>query len=199
MTIMPVMKTNQFALVLLSLVMSSTPLVMAAPACSVNAKVPATARIFATASKFSGWREYASMQDIPALRLGSGVSAQFWQQGKRKRSVYMVEPSQDFWTMARYCFDSEDQLESVGFEIITPLGWGLRTEGFMSVGALNATSSEFFDTKNGKAIARPAGVDNFPVELKPTLYLAFGELPFAQLLKADVKCGSAGNLASAAN
>lgn len=184
---MRAMKPERISLAICVVILGLAQGALAAPACSVKAKIPAGARTFAKTNEHGAWQEYGSLNEVPQLVLDSGISAQFWQDRNKTQSVYMVEPGQDFWTYTRYCFDGEGQLRGIGFAVVTPLGWGLRTGGFLSVGALNSSSSEFFDTKSGKTIPRPAGVGEFPVELRPPLYLAVSDLPFAPLLEGPQK------------
>jgi hypothetical protein len=198
------MNTRRIGFSLSVVVIGLAPIAMAAPVCNVRVEVPAAARTFAKTSEQSSWREYRSMQEVPELKLDSGMSAQFWQDEKNKdRSVYMVEPGQDFWIYTRYCFDSGGELEGVGFEIRTLLGWGHRAEGSVSSDGFDASTFEFFSLENGKAIPKPPGVRDIPAELKPILYREVTELPFASLLtvssKQVSKRGSAPNLASAGN
>jgi hypothetical protein len=190
MDIMRAMRSKRISLSICVVFLGLAQGAMAAPACSVNAKIPAAARVFAKISNHGSWHEYGSMDRVPDLVLDSGMSAQFWREAKKRQSVYIVRPGQSFWTYTRYCFDKEGQLEGVGFSITTPLGWGIRTDGSMSVGAINAISSEFFDTRSGKAIPRPAGVGEFPVELRPPLYLTVSDLPFAPLLEGQKKAST---------
>jgi len=181
------MKLNRFPLVVSALVLSLAQVTMAAPACSVKMKVPASTRVFARAGVQGAWQEYSNIEAVPDLALGGGISAQFWREGKKRASVYVVEPGQDFWAYTRYCFDKDGQLQGMGYSIVTPLGWGIRTTSFLSVGAINSASSEFFETKSGRVIAKPAGVGRFPVEMRPPLYLAVSDLPFAPLLEGKKK------------
>jgi hypothetical protein len=160
---------------------------VAAPACNVKAKIPAKARIFARTNEQSEWREYPAMADVPQLDLDSGMSAQFWQPKKGSASVYVTAPGEEFWVYTRYCFSGDGKLENVSFEIRTPLGWGHRSAGSITGTGFKPSSSQFFSTRNGKTIAKPAGVNDMPQDVKPTLYLKVSELPFAGLLSAATK------------
>jgi hypothetical protein len=181
------MKPEQFALVLSVVVLGCAPVAIAAPACGVQVKIPAKARIFAKTNDQAGWREYRSIADVPQLDLDNGMSARFWQPRKGSPSVYLVEPGEDFWVYTRYCFSSDGKLQDVSFEIRTPLGWGHRSEGSISGTAFQPISSEFFSTRNGKPISKPAGVSDVPRNIKPTLYFKVSELPFAGLLSPASK------------
>jgi hypothetical protein len=201
---MRLMNTRRIGFSLSVLVIGLAPIAMASPVCNVRVKIPATAHTYAKMSEQSSWREYRSMQEVPDLKLDSGMSAQFWQNEKQKNwSVYMVEPGQDFWIYTRYCFDSGGELEGVDFEIRTLLGWGHRAEGTVSSYGFDANTFEYFSLQNGKVIPKPPGVGHIPAELKPILYREVTELPFASLLadssKQVSKRGSAPKLASAEN
>ncbi len=176
------MKICRIALPLFALVIGMAQVATAAPACNVRAKVPAADHIFAITSDGAAWREYRSTGDVPELKLDSGMSAEVWQHRKKTRSVYIVEPGQDFWSYTRYCFDDEGQLEGVGFEVSTPLGWGIRSEGTASGNGFDPSTVEFISLKNGKVIPKPAGVGHAPFSLKPRVYLTLRDLPFASLL-----------------
>jgi hypothetical protein len=189
MNIMRLMKTNRVALVLLSLVMCSTPIVMAAPGCSVNTKIPGAARVFARASDQSAWQEYPSMEDVPELKLNGGLAAQFVQHKKNSPAVTIVKPGLNYWTYTSYCYASDGQLAGVSFEVRTQLGWGYRMEGTAFLGGFSDNTHEFFQTKDGKPIARPEGVSEAPAGLQPTLYLTVEQLPFASLLKTAANPG----------
>jgi len=180
------MKLGQIGLILTA-VLGLAHIAMAAPACDVKVKIPAKARTFARMNDQGEWREYRKLADVPQLDLDSGMSAQFWQPKRRSASVYVVEPGEDFWIYTRYCFAGDGKLENVSFEIRTPLGWGHRSEGSVAGTAFKPGSSEFFSTRNGKAIPKPDGVSDIPRDVKPTLYLKVSELPFAGLLSGASK------------
>jgi hypothetical protein len=160
---------------------------MAAPSCSVREKAPKTARNFARSSDQDNWREYKSTGEVPELSLGSGMSAQFWQDRNKSQSAYTVQSGQDFTIYTRYCFDSGGALEDVEFEVRTQLGWGHRIEGSISGRDFNARMAEFFNLKNGKSMAKPAGVPDAPTALKPTIYIKVADLPFASQLPVAAK------------
>jgi hypothetical protein len=48
-----------------------------APRCGVNVHVPAR-RVFAKVDDSEAWREYRSIEDVPALDPNGGISAQLW-------------------------------------------------------------------------------------------------------------------------
>lgn len=187
MNIMQGMKSKRIPLAVSLLVIGLTPMAIAASTCNVKDKVPATARIFARISGNGSWHEYRSVDQIPQLALDSGSTAQVLQRRKGVPSVTIVEPGEDFWLYTRYCYNDEGQLDGVTLELRTSLGWGHRVEGTVSGDEFVAGRSEFFDTKNGKPVARPLGVADAPAELKPTLYMRVSELPFASLLQVSTK------------
>jgi hypothetical protein len=160
---------------------------MAAPACNARTKAPANTRTFAKTSELNGWQEYRNGEGVPELGLDGGMSAQFWQDKSKSRTVYVVQPGQDYWTYTRYCFSADGGLEDVDFEIRTPLGWGSRAEGSVSGDRFEASKLEFFNLKSGKTIARPEGVGDTPAALRPMLYLRVNDLPFAPMLTTATK------------
>ncbi len=123
------------------------------------------------------------MQDVPELNLNSGLAAQFVQRKNASPSVLIVKPVGSYWTYTTYCYKGDGQLAGVSFEIRTELGWGYRMEGTAFLGSFSDNTHEFFRVKDGKPIARPAGVSEAPEGLQPTLYLTVQDLPFAALLK----------------
>ena len=183
---MRAMRLQKISPAILVLAAGLAPMAKAVPGCSVKAKIPAAARIFAKTNERSAWREYQSSEELPTLELNSGMSAQFWKERDKSGSVYIVEPGQDFWTYTHYCFDKRGELEGVAFEIRTPLGWGHRTEGEVTNYGFDTRQFEYFSLRNGKTIPKPPGVGKIPDELKPVLYREVTELPFASLL-TDVK------------
>jgi hypothetical protein len=184
--IMRLMKIKEFPLAVFALVIAAAPAAMAST-CSVNDKLPATARIFAKTSAQGAWREYPSLAEAPQLALNGGMTAELVQQKKNSPSVTVIAPGEDFWSYTRYCYRDDGQLADVSFEIRTEMGWGYRMEGTAFLGGFSANTHEFFRTKDGKPIARPEGVGEAPLGLQPTLYLTVRELPFAPLLKTAVK------------
>jgi hypothetical protein len=180
------METKRLPLAILALMFCFGSAAMAAPACNAKAKIPANARTFAKTTALDGWREFRDGEGVPDLSLNGGMSAQFWQDRSKNRTVYVVAPGQDYWTYTRYCFDSDGQLENVDFEVRTRLGWGLRAESSAASG-FDATNSNFISLKSGKTIAKPDGVGDAPQALKPILYLRVNDLPFASMLTASAK------------
>jgi len=171
----------------LALILCWASIGMAAPSCSVREKAPKNARNFARSSEQDTWQEYKSSEEVPDLNLDTGMSAQFWQAKNKSGSAYTVQPGQDFALLTRYCFDREGVLESVDFEVRTPLGWGRRIEGSISGKDFSPRTAEFFDLKNGKAMPKPNGVGEAPATLTPTIYLKVTDLPFAPLLHVGPK------------
>jgi hypothetical protein len=167
----------------------AVPCVFAATNCDVSAKVPEGARTFAKTNDRSRWREFRTIQNVPELDPGAGVSAQFWW-NDRATLAYLVEPGEDFGVYTRYCFNSEGQLEGIGFEVRTAWGWGYRLEGTMIRGRLHADHSEFFNTENDKRIPKPEGANDISETLNPTLYLTTSKLPFANLIARPSGNGS---------
>ncbi len=137
----------------------------------------------------TAWREYKSGVVVPRIDLDSGMSAQFWQDKNKTQWVNLVQPGQDFTIFTRYCYDGESALANVNFEVRTPLGWGHRIEGSVSGKDFSASTTEFFNLKDGKTIPKPDGVGDAPTVLKPMIYLKLNDLPFAPLLPVPAKPG----------
>jgi len=180
------MKWTGLVSAVLALVAGAAPPVVAAE-CNVKDKAPATARILAKTSDQGVWTEYKSEQDLPDLILSGGMTALVAL--KKSGSVTIVKPGQSFSTYTRYCYGGDGKLEGVGFEVRTQLGWGYRMEGDVLQGAFTVRGSEFFRTKDGKAIPRPEGVAAAPLGLHPAIYSTLGELPFAALLRTAAPRG----------
>ncbi len=168
------------ALLCLSIVLCAKA-AFADPGCSVKASVPPTARTFARTDDQSAWHEFQTMKQVPELGDG-GMSGQFWRDNDGNSSAYTVEPGEDFWTYARYCFDGAGELHEVGFEVRTAWDWGYRIDGTILNGQLRIRSAHFFSTANEEPIKRPTGADDIPNALKPSLYLTVRTLPFGNLL-----------------
>ena len=165
-----------------ALVLSVAPAVMASPECAASGKVPNSARTFARIDDESSWREFRNVQEAPAVETDGGMSARIWKDKNKSRTVYIIQPGQDFWIYARYCFSSDGELKSAGIEVRTALGWGHRTQCIVSGAELEISRSEFFDLKDGKPIPKPAGVRDVPGALRPAVYLEQSQLRFAKLL-----------------
>jgi hypothetical protein len=159
----------------------------ASPVCPMKTKAPWDTRIFANSGDQNEWREYRTLDDAPALKVKGDMLAEFWQVNKNARSAYLVERGQDFKISTRYCFDESGNLEGIGFEVETALGWGHRMEGPVSGGAFSASTSEFFNVETGKTLHTPGGVNSMPSALQPVLYMNQNELPFASLLTVTTK------------
>ena len=179
---MLVIKSKRLALFCYGLTFFAVPIASAAPPCDVKAVAPQSARTYAKTGDQEAWREFRSIQDVPALDTDGGVSAQIWWDKAGASSVYMVEPGDDFWTYTRYCFDKTGQLERVGFEVRTAWGWAYRLEGPVVKGALRADSAGFLNAANERPIPKPEDANDISEALKPALYLKTSKLPFAHLL-----------------
>lgn len=176
------MNATRITLAVAFLSVAFSPNAFAAPACSANVKVPATARIFAKADDESAWTRYSQFDQLPELQRESGMYALYWLPKKKRPSVYIVQLAQGFYLQTRYCFDSKGRLEDVDFEIGTSLGWGHREQGPILSGGFDANRVEFFNTTDGKPIGTPFGAGRVPRALQPKLYLSVSDLPFASLL-----------------
>ncbi len=170
-------------LALAGLSIGLTPMALAATACSADAPVPLSARVFAKVSDQGSWNEYRSFDQVPKLEPQSGMYALYWHPKKKAASVYVVELAQSFYIQTRYCYNSEGQLEGVDYEIGSHLGWGHRQEGNVAGDGFDRTKAEFFSTMDGKGIGKPFGPSDPPRALKPKLYLKMSDLPFASFLE----------------
>jgi hypothetical protein len=159
----------------------------ASAVCPMKTNAPWNTRVFANAGDQREWREYRTLDDAPAPKAKGDMLGEFWQVNKKARSAYLVERGQDFKISTRYCFDESGNLEGIGFEIETALGWGHRVEGTVSGGTFAASRSEFFNVETGKTLPRPGGIEDVPGALQPVLYLNQSELPFASLLTVTAK------------
>ena len=135
------------------------------------------------------WREYRSIEDIPALNLNGGISAQLWTGTGGTSFVRTVEPGEDISIYTEYCFTDRGQLSRVGLEVRTAWGWAYRLESPVENGAIHDPSSGFFSTQTEKSIAKPEQADDVSQALRPTLYPQASQLPFSQLLDTFPKSG----------
>jgi hypothetical protein len=138
--------------------------------------------VFAKVDDGHTWREYRSVENVRALDLDGGISAQLWEGQDGSFLVRTVEPGEDFWTNTEYCFNKNGKLDQLRFEVRTAWGWAFRLNGSVEDGAIHEDSTGFFDTTTEKPITRPVGADEVPDALKPTLYLQAKQLPFSKLL-----------------
>ena len=147
--------------------------------CGVD-RNPPSPRIFVRVDERSAWSEYPTRQSVPAPQNDSGESALLWSARDGESLVKMEEPGEDFFICSTYCFSKSGALATVDFELRTAWGWGYRTSGPVTAGALASKVSEFFDTHTGHVLPRPQEADGIAVALKPRLYLDRSELPFLQ-------------------
>jgi hypothetical protein len=149
--------------------------------CGVDQAKPPQ-RLFATSDGKSEWHEYQNMKDVPVIELDSGAFACLWMGSKGSEVVHMQVPSEDFASYTDYCFDKKGELTHVRYELRTAWEWGFREEGPIKNSVLGTHTSEFFDTKNEKAIVKPQNADDIAGALTPRLYLRKSQLPFSKLL-----------------
>jgi len=119
---------------------------------------------------------------MPQLNNDGGTLAILW--GGRNGDVLIrtEEPGEDFVIYTDYCFDSNERLIQLRFELRTAWGWGYRKEGPVLHRTLTPKISEFFDTVTEMRIAKPEQAADIPQALKPKLYLRKSQLPFSKLL-----------------
>jgi hypothetical protein len=149
--------------------------------CGIDEHQPAQ-RVFAKVDDQQPWREYQTLKAVPELALGFGTSAEMWKSEKQTLLIRTDEPGEDFEGYTEYCFDKSGQLVGLAYELRTAWGWGFRMSGPVKDGAVRDESTEFFDTKTGRAISRPQGADDAPEALKPSLFRRASQLPFYYLL-----------------
>jgi hypothetical protein len=149
--------------------------------CGVDPEQSA-ARLFADPDGKHGWREYRNVKDVPELELGVGQFARMWTEVHGMALIRLEEPGEDFAAYTDYCFDKDGQLVALKFVLRTAWGWGYREEGRVTNGEMAPQMSEFFETKNELAIAKPEQANDIPDALKPRLYVRRTRLPFAKLL-----------------
>ena len=138
-------------------------------------------QFFADPDGKNSWREYQSVDVMPQLNNDGGTLAILW--GGRNGDVLIrtEEPGEDFVIYTDYCFDSNERLIQLRFELRTAWGWGYRKEGPVLHGTLAPKISEFFDTITEMPIAKPEQAADIPQALKPKLYPRKSQLPFSKL------------------
>jgi hypothetical protein len=134
----------------------------------------AARRVFAKLDDSEAWREYRSVEDVPALDPNDGISAQLWTGTGGTSFVHTVEPGEDFWIYTEYCFTKGGQLSRVEFELRTAWGW----------------ASGFFSTQTEKSICEAGQGDDVSHALMPTLYPQASQPLFSKLLDTFPKSGS---------
>jgi len=149
--------------------------------CGVDQNRPPQ-RVFSNEDGKHGWRESQSVEDLPELDPVAGDLAGIWA-GRDGNALITIEEFQDqFASYTDYCFDKTDKLVRVRFELRTAWEWGYREDGRIVNGALVSETPEFFSTKTGQRIDRPAKANAIARALKPRLYIRKSDLPFSALL-----------------
>lgn len=138
-------------------------------------------RFFADPEGKNEWKEY-SPHVAPQLHIGGAAFVRLWAGSDSNMLFRTEQPGEDFAAYTDYCFDRTDQLIQLRFELRTVWGWGYRIEGPILKGSLASQMAEFFSTKTGMRITRPAQAGDIADALKPKMYLRKSQLPFFKLL-----------------
>ena len=154
----------------------------AAP-CEMNPSGPAQ-RVFAQVDAHQAWAEFKSIESVPKLTPGEGVSAEIWKASNGSLLVKTSAPGKDIEAYTVSCYSRAGYLDYVQFELRTDWGWYYKTEGLIIMGKLRKSTELYFDSKTDRPlVVRPQQPDDFPEMLIPVLYKRTKLLPFADLLE----------------
>jgi len=153
----------------------------AAP-CEMDPGAPAQ-RVFAKVDARHSWTEYKTIEAVPSLSLGEGVSAELWEPRKGELLIRTVTPSQNFRAYTKSCYTGLGYLVYASYELRTAWGWYYRAEGPIVMERFHRSTAQYFDsTTNQPLVVRPQQADDNPGMLDPKLQMNTRLLPFANLL-----------------
>jgi hypothetical protein len=151
--------------------------------CEMNPSGPAQ-RVFAQVDAHQAWTEFKSIESVPKLTPGEGVSAEVWQAPNGTLLVKASAPAKNMETFIESCYSRAGYLDSIQFELRTDWGWYYKAEGPFVMNRFHRSTEQFFDSKsNQPLVVRPQQPDDFPKILIPVLYKRVKLLPFADLLE----------------
>ncbi|MGD0911577.1 MAG: hypothetical protein ABR928_06765 [Terracidiphilus sp.] len=154
----------------------------AAP-CDINPAGPAQ-RVFAQVDAHHPWAEFKSIDVVPQLTPGEGVSAEVWDESDRSMLVKTSAPARNMEAYTKYCYSRGGYLDSIQFELRTDWGWYYKAEGPFVMNRFHRSTEQYFDSKSDQPlVVRPQQPDDFPQILIPLLYKRANALPFANLLE----------------
>jgi hypothetical protein len=139
--------------------------------------------VFAQVDAHQAWTEFKSIESVPKLATGEGVSAQVWKAPNGSLLVKTSAPAKDIEAYTESCYSRAGYLDYVQFELRTDWGWYYKAEGLIIMGRFRKSTEQFFDSKSDQPmVVRPEQPDDFPQMLIPVLYKRAKLLPFADLL-----------------
>jgi len=171
-------RTNFIALLLLlcGLNLYATP-------CEMNPS-GAAQRVFAQVDAHQPWTEFKTVDDVPKLTPGEGVSAQVWEEPHGALLAKMSAPAKDVVAYIVSCYSHAGYLDNIEFELRTDWGWYYKAEGPIVMGRFHRSTEQFYNSKTDlPLVVRPQQPDDFPNLLIPVLYKRSKLLPFADLLE----------------
>jgi hypothetical protein len=154
----------------------------AAP-CEMNPGGPAQ-QVFAQVNAHQPWTEFKSIESVPKLTRGEGVSAEVWKAPNGSLLVKTSAPAKDIVAYTTSCYSRAGYLDSIQFELRTDWGWYYKAEGPFVMSRFHRSTEQYFDSRsNQPLVVRPQQPDDFPQIIVPVLYKRTKFLPFADLLE----------------
>ena len=140
--------------------------------------------VFAQVDAHQAWIEFNSIESVPKLTPGEGVSAEVWKAPNGTLLVKTSAPAKDIEAYTRYCYSKAGYLDSIQFELRTDWGWYYKAEGPFVMNRFHRSTEQYLDSKSDQPlVVRPQQPDDFPKMLIPVLYKRVKLLPFAELLE----------------
>jgi len=153
----------------------------AAP-CEMDPGAPAQ-RVFAKVDARHTWTEYKTIETVPSLSPGEGVSAEIWNERNGALLLRTVTPGDGFWAYTKSCYTRPGYLVYASYEVRTAWGWYYRAEGPIVMERFHRSTAQYFDsTTNQPVVVRPQQPDDNPSMMDPELPMNTRFLPFANLL-----------------
>lgn len=140
--------------------------------------------VFALVDAHQAWTEFKSIESVPKLAPGEGVSAEVWRAPNGTLLVKTSAPAKNIEVYTEYCYSRAGYLDYVTYELRTAWGWYYKAEGPLVMSRFRRSTEQYFDSKsNQPLVVRPEQPDDFPQMLIPVLYKRAKLLPFADLLE----------------
>jgi hypothetical protein len=168
-------KTIAFLIFLIALKLHAAP-------CDMNPSAPAQ-HVFAQIDSKHPWAEYKTIDAVPELSTGGGVSAEVWASHNGSLLVKATAPAKGYKALTTACFTKAGNVTEVAYELRTDWGWYYKAEGPVVMYRFRRFTEQYFDSKTDQPlVVSPQQPDDNPKMLQPWLYLNARQLPFANLL-----------------
>ncbi len=140
--------------------------------------------VFAQVDARQAWTEFKSIESVPKMTPGEGVTAEVWKDPNGSLLVKTSAPAKNTEAYTESCYSKAGYLDSVEFELRTDWGWYYKAEGPFVMNRFHRSTEQYFYSKDDQPmVVRPQQPDDFPQILIPVLYKRAKLLPFADLLE----------------